>query len=123
MTSSTSQYSSSPSLAAATSSPTTNASITAPVQCKCKEGFSGDRCEKKDTIDCECQNDGVCDLDSGKCKCKAGFTGDKCEKKDGSGCGCQNGGFCLDSGECKCKVGFSGDKCENRDDFLNFYSK
>ena len=69
-----------------------------PVQCKCKEGFSGDKCEKKYEDKCECQNGGSC-LASGKCKCKEGYTGDKCEKKGQDDCGCLNGGKCMDDGK------------------------
>lgn len=35
------------------------------------------------TLDCRCQNGGVCDKDTGNCRCLPGFSGALCEIRDG----------------------------------------
>lgn len=73
---------------------------------------------------CECQNNGICNLSSGRCKCARGFTGDKCELECSNGkyglncaetCLCQNGAKCDHiTGECVCVAGFLGRTCAIR---------
>ena len=81
-------------------------------ECICKNGWSGDHCEKQCTSDPECNYpDGVC-VDK-KCVCKYGWGGDRCKTpactKD-SECG---NGTCK-QGACVCEKGWTGSDCKTK---------
>ena len=75
------------------------------------------RCNARDQISlsCNCENDGFCDLASGKCLCAPGYTGERCELACPSGlygvdcelkCSCPEGVSCDPrSGACDCAPG------------------
>jgi len=57
----------------------------------------------------DCQNGGVCDLDS--CYCPKGYFGPNCEEFDHcQSINCQNGFLCID-GSCDCEVPYYGIDC------------
>ncbi|KAK3765433.1 hypothetical protein RRG08_066980 [Elysia crispata] len=84
-------------------------------RCKCRPGFSGYRCEKRD-CPAECLHGGTCNNLTGRCDCSAIYTGDTCETPV---CEpeCQNGGQCVLPGQCLCQHGYSGPGCENKCSF------
>lgn len=108
-------------------------------QCLCKEGYTGENCEKSTglTDPCEpnpCQNGGQCTPVDNKplCVCPEQYEGEFCEKSVGVGPGpgpgpgpggkspchpnpCMNGGSCTENGggyDCSCTTQFSGPNCE-----------
>lgn len=83
-------------------------------QCRCAEGFSGERCEIDNRDPCigvVCENGGTCT--DGNCICADGFHGTNCETEADpcDGVNCENGGTCSE-GSCYCADGFEGDNCE-----------
>ena len=70
----------------------------------------------------KCQNEGVCDLDTGRCLCTVKFTGALCnkEKEKCTEADCSNNGLprttyslspTMKECKCKCKAGYLGDDC------------
>jgi hypothetical protein len=95
------------------------------VRCDCRDGTSGDKCEKITVCDSKpCKNNGVCKRDDIKpkvynkytCECPADTTGDDCGLTCPGDSGCQNGGRCKvdkvnEKLNCECPANFKGDKC------------
>ncbi len=103
------------------------------MNCKCKEGFFGDRCQYQNFCDPNpCLHGGNCKnaIDSYICECKEGYAGNECnicangyhndsgscvidQKCTATTCG---QGICSDAGgviSCNCEnTGFTGDRCE-----------
>ncbi|KAI2656785.1 Protocadherin Fat 1 [Labeo rohita] len=95
--------------------------------CKCRDQYSGQRCEMG--LYCKenpCQNGGQCidGLDGPICECEPGFKGERC-MIDVDECvnrPCFNEGRCVNthgSFSCSCLVGFSGRLCEMDTDVRN----
>ncbi|KAJ0404982.1 hypothetical protein P43SY_004899 [Pythium insidiosum] len=96
-------------------------------QCMCYKGFSGDKCQKEESNECDvdCGIGGDC-ID-GECKCKKGYDGKAYKGKKGkpnarcSACtndlACQNGNACdIETGKCVCGPGFKGPTCGATED-------
>ena len=78
--------------------------------CKCKEGWSGDHCQKRGCPHA-CSSHGYCL--NGTCFCHPGFTGDGCERKACPNA-CSGHGICGDTGLCVCVNGYSGVSCNEK---------
>ncbi|CAJ0943109.1 unnamed protein product, partial [Mesorhabditis belari] len=92
--------------------------------CRCKEPFSGSRCEKQPCVP-YCQNGGLCSSNRNgtfSCQCPIGFTGASCEKMVPSICSsnpCSAHGTCrlvssLQKFTCECENGWIGEDCSKR---------
>ncbi|XP_058790848.1 cadherin-related tumor suppressor [Phymastichus coffea] len=92
--------------------------------CKCRDGFTGDRCEKKQDpcAPNPCHSGGQCrrmGFDF-HCSCPANREGKLCELERGDVCAsnpCRNGGSCKESPDgsnffCLCRAGYRGNHCE-----------
>uniref|UniRef100_A0A8D3EBW1 Multiple EGF-like-domains 6b n=1 Tax=Scophthalmus maximus TaxID=52904 RepID=A0A8D3EBW1_SCOMX len=94
---------------------------------QCVAGRFGADCQQQ----CECENGGQCDRQTGRCGCRAGWIGELCEKGEpgksllcaceagrfGSGCEercrCSHGVACHHvTGECQCPPGWRGKLCD-----------
>ncbi|TMW63359.1 hypothetical protein Poli38472_002300 [Pythium oligandrum] len=95
--------------------------------CMCYKGYSGDKCEKEISNECDvdCGSGGDC-ID-GECKCKKGFDGKEYKGKKGkpnqrctkctNDLGCQNGNPCdISTGTCVCNPGYNGPTCGATED-------
>ncbi|XP_023246890.1 cadherin-related tumor suppressor [Copidosoma floridanum] len=92
--------------------------------CKCRDGFTGEKCEKKQDP-CSpnpCQSGGQCrrvGFDF-HCSCSPDREGKLCELERGDACAsnpCRNGGVCKESPDgssffCLCRTGYRGNHCE-----------
>ena len=78
-------------------------------QCRCKEGFDGERCEVSVCYSNYCNNNGLCSINENdihqlQCECNYGFDGGRCEIDLCDEVTCENG-FC-DAGNCECDSGY-----------------
>ncbi|XP_015586375.2 cadherin-related tumor suppressor [Cephus cinctus] len=92
--------------------------------CKCRDGFIGDRCEKRQDpcspnpclLGGQCRRLGY----DFHCTCPSGREGKLCELERGDACAsnpCRNGGSCRESPDgssffCLCRAGYRGNHCE-----------
>ncbi|KAJ8705879.1 hypothetical protein PYW08_012925 [Mythimna loreyi] len=84
--------------------------------CRCKAGYSGERCEVNACLD-YCLHGGVCSLDEHHqrvCQCAAGYEGERC---DVTICNeyCLRGDCSVGADGrplCSCTTGYSGERCE-----------
>lgn len=95
--------------------------------CLCYKGFSGTKCEKTDSGQCDVDCGLGGDCVDGLCVCKAGYDGKKVKNKQGkadSRCtrctndlGCANGNPCdIETGKCSCQAGYTGTTCGGVED-------
>ncbi|KAK6632596.1 hypothetical protein RUM43_013364 [Polyplax serrata] len=90
--------------------------------CRCKVGFTGNRCEISECHNF-CLNGGECYLDGAgfaECRCPAGYVGSRCDRDLCSGF-CLNGGRCLINNTvpvCACGTRYAGQRCEISVDFV-----
>jgi hypothetical protein len=102
-----------------------NAKTISGIECACKPGFMGERCEidARKCHDRVCLNDGSCvqGYPFAFCNCPEGFSGERCEKLpafcETNPCG--SNGKCLtlsDRYECQCYDGWDGPQCNHNID-------
>ena len=95
------------------------------LQCGCKNGFSGPRCELRQDpcTPSPCRNGGGCTRQGSNdfhCSCPLGFQGKLCDQERSRACEqmpCRNGGSCQETPEgasyfCLCRPGYRGNQCE-----------
>jgi hypothetical protein len=85
---------------------------TAPGECLCREGYTGDNCTECTQLAIGCSElGGYCTV-PGECLCREGYTGDNCTECTQPAIGCNEvGGYCTVPGECLCREGYVGDNC------------
>ncbi|CAF0707250.1 unnamed protein product [Brachionus calyciflorus] len=98
-------------------------------KCLCKDGFYGDKCEKKmdSCFGDPCKNSGKCtsiDNKKYKCECTIGWEGENCEinTNECRSSPCYNNATCIDKladFECKCQMPYSGKKCEFKQEWCS----
>ncbi|TYZ63731.1 hypothetical protein PybrP1_003700 [[Pythium] brassicae (nom. inval.)] len=95
--------------------------------CMCYKGFSGTKCEKTDSGQCDVDCGLGGDCVDGLCVCKAGYDGKKYKNKQGksdSRCtrctndqACANNNPCdIETGKCACEAGYTGTTCGGVED-------
>lgn len=93
-------------------------------KCKCTEGYTGDRCDKRQDP-CSpnpCQSNGECRRQGYdfQCTCPSHREGKFCQLERGDACSsspCKHGGSCRESPDgssffCLCRPGYRGNQCE-----------
>lgn len=92
--------------------------------CKCMDGLTGDRCEKRQNpcMPNPCQAGGECRRQGYdfQCTCPPGREGKLCQSEKSDACSinpCKNGGSCRESSDgssffCLCRPGYRGNQCE-----------
>uniref|UniRef100_K3WKA3 EGF-like domain-containing protein n=1 Tax=Globisporangium ultimum (strain ATCC 200006 / CBS 805.95 / DAOM BR144) TaxID=431595 RepID=K3WKA3_GLOUD len=95
--------------------------------CMCYKGFSGTKCEKTESGECDVDCGSGGDCVDGECVCKKGFDGKKYNGKQGKAnarctkctndLACQNSNTCnIETGTCDCAAGYTGTTCGGVDD-------
>lgn len=95
--------------------------------CMCYKGFTGTKCEKTESGECDVDCGIGGDCVDGECACKAGFDGKKYKNKQGKSdarctkctndLACENKNTCdIETGTCDCAAGYTGVTCGGIDD-------